>query len=489
MVDGKETKETREEQAYFITAKDLAEAGRENIPEELISSKHLIYSSPATLAYNSPGAQGFGVKRAGLAIPGSVMLLLAPGCCGRNTTILSELGGYSERFFYLMMDETDIVTGRHLKKVPQAVEEIYDCLEKKPSVVMICLTCVDALLGTDMERICKRAQKSVGIPVLPCYMYALTREGRKPPMVHVRQSIYSLLEPRKKKNTSVNLLGHFAPLEDDCELYDLLKQLGVKKIREISRCESYEEYLDMAEANFTLVLDAEARFAAADMQKRRGIPYIELPRLYQLDKIKNQYALFAAALGSKFDDDVYFEEALAAKEAFKAKHPHVVFAIGEGCNANAFELAFALIRYEFAVAEVFGNLSKEDFVYIEKMAKLSPDTKIYSNLEPTMIYYEPGESPVDIVIGKDAGYYHPEAAQLEWSDDIQPFGYRGVKHFFEECERVLDEKKQEKAKSENMNLEITKSNQENIETKSMSSVDIEQVDAEEESLIKERGQM
>lgn len=336
------------------------------------------------------------------------------------------------------MDETDIVTGRHLKKVPQAVEEIYDCLETKPSAVMICLTCVDALLGTDMERICKKAQKSVGIPVLPCYMYALTREGRKPPMVHVRQSIYSLLEPRKKKSTSVNLLGHFAPLEDGCELYDLLKQLGVKTIREISRCENYEEYLDMAEANFNLVLDAEARFAAADMQKRLGIPYIELTRLYQLDKIKNQYELFAAALGSKFDDDDYFKEAFEAKEAFKKKYPHVVFAIGEGCNANAFELAFALIRYGFEVAEVFGNLSKEDFVYIEKMAKVSPMTKIYSNLEPTMIYYEPGENPADIVIGKDASYYHPEAAKLEWSDDIQPFGYRGVKHFFEECERVLE---------------------------------------------------
>ena len=63
----------------------------------------------------------------------------------------------------------------------------------------------------------------------------------------------------------------------------------------------------MAEANFNLVLDAEARFAAADMQKRLGIPYIELTRLYQLDKIKNQYTLFAAALGSKFDDDDYFD--------------------------------------------------------------------------------------------------------------------------------------------------------------------------------------
>ena len=57
------TETERAEKAYFITTKELAEAGRDNIPDELISSKHLIYSSPATLAYNSPGAQGFGVKR------------------------------------------------------------------------------------------------------------------------------------------------------------------------------------------------------------------------------------------------------------------------------------------------------------------------------------------------------------------------------------------------------------------------------------------
>ena len=425
-------------EAYFATAEELARGGLEAIPPQMISGKHLIYSSPATLAFNSPGAEGFGVKRAGLAVPDSIMLIVAPGCCGRNTSLISSMPEYNDRFFYLMMDETDIVTGRHLKKIPKAVKEICDCCEKKPSVVMICITCVDALLGTDMERVCRKAEEKVDIPVRPCYMYALTREGRKPPMVHVRQSLYSLLEPQKKKGNVVNLLGFFSPLVDDCELYDLLKQLGVKTIREISRCENYEEYLDMAEANVNLVLDAEARFAAADMQKRLGIPYIELTRLYQLDKIKNQYALFAAALGSKFDDEVYFKEAFAAKEAFKKKYPHVVFAIGEGCNANAFELAFALICYGFEVAEVFGNLSKEDFVYIEKMAKVSPKTKIYSNLEPTMIYYEPGENPVDIVIGKDASYYHPEAAKLEWSDDIQPFGYRGVKHFFEECERVLE---------------------------------------------------
>ena len=134
--------------AFYITAAELAQKGKDNIPDELLSAKHLIYSSPATLAFNSPGAQGFGVKRAGLAVPNSVMLLVAPACCGRNTTMLSAESGYGDRFFYLLLDDTDIVTGRHLTKIPKAVEEVCQSLDYTPSAVMICITCVDALLGT-----------------------------------------------------------------------------------------------------------------------------------------------------------------------------------------------------------------------------------------------------------------------------------------------------------------------------------------------------
>ena len=284
-------------EAYYCTVKELNKLGRDAIPAQLRSNTHLIYSSPATLAFNSPGAEGFGVKRAGLAVPDSIMLIVAPGCCGRNTSLISSMREYDNRFFYLMMDETDIVTGRHLKKIPKAVEEICNCCEKRPSVVMICITCVDALLGTDMERVCRKAEERAGLPVRPCYMYALTREGRKPPMVHVRQSLYSLLEPKKKKGNVVNLLGFFSPLIDECELYDLLHSAGVKTIHEISRCKDYEEYQTMSEANFNLVLHPEARFAAEDFHNRLQIPFIELRRLYQTDKIASQYQAFGKVLG------------------------------------------------------------------------------------------------------------------------------------------------------------------------------------------------
>ena len=43
------------QEAYFCTVKELNELGKDKIPQQLISHTHLIYSSPATLAFNSPG--------------------------------------------------------------------------------------------------------------------------------------------------------------------------------------------------------------------------------------------------------------------------------------------------------------------------------------------------------------------------------------------------------------------------------------------------
>lgn len=429
--------------AVSYTAKELVELGMDGIPDELVSNKHFIYSSPATLAFNSPGAEGFGVKRAALAIPGSIMLLVAPGCCGRNTSLISRMPEYHNRFFYLQMDETDIVTGRHLKKIPQAVQEVVDFLPEKPSVVMICITCVDALLGTDMERICRLAEESVGIPVKPSYMYALTREGRNPPMVHVRQSLYSLLEPRKKKGTSVNLLGYFSPLCEDSELYSLLHSVGVKQIREISTCESYEEYLPMAEANFNLVLNWEARFAARDFEKHLQIPSIELKRFYEIDRISNQYKALGAALNVTFEDEAYRQKAKEAKNAFLEKYGPLTFVIGECLNADPFELALAFLRYGFSVTEVYGTVSNENWIYIQYLAELSPRTKIYSNLEPTMIYYDPADAHADVTLGKDAGYYHLGVPNLSWNSDIQPYGYQAVWSLFEALDELLSSTKQE----------------------------------------------
>jgi len=469
--------------AYFCTAEELEQRGKDNLPKQFQSGEHLIYSSPATLAFNSPGAEGFGVKRAGLAVPGSIMLIVAPGCCGRNTSMISSMKEYNNRFFYLCMDETDIVTGRHLKKIPKAVASICESLEKKPSVVMICITCVDALLGTDMERVCKKAEERVEIPVRPCYMYALTREGRKPPMVHVRQSLYSLLEPGHKKGNVVNLLGYFSPLVDDCELYTLLQEAGVKTIHEISRCEDFEEYKKMSEANFNLVLHPEARFAAEDFHDRLKIPFIELRRLYQIDKIGSQYQAFGAALGIEFHAEEQKKQAQKAIESFRKVCPDPVFAVGECANADPFELSLALVKYGFKVAEIYGTITGENFIYIRQLKKLSPQTKIFSNMEPTMLYYDPTESGVTLTIGKDACYYHPNTKGIHWNEERQPFGYAGVRRLFEALELAVTELAEGNVLQKQVEVIGSKS-QEAIAEQSQESLFKEEVDKKEDVYVR-----
>ena len=64
----------------------------------------------------------------------------------------------------------------------------------------------------------------------------------------------------------------------------------------------------MAEANFNLVLNPEARPAAYDLQKRLGIPFIELARFYQIDRIGAQYAALGQVLQTAFDDQKWKKE-------------------------------------------------------------------------------------------------------------------------------------------------------------------------------------
>lgn len=429
--------------AVRYTAAKIAELGKDNIPSELLSGHGLVYSSPATLAYNSPGAEGFGVKRAGLSVPESVMLIVSPGCCGRNTSIVSSMPQYKDRFFYLMMDETDLVTGRHLKRIPDAVCEVVSHLEKKgnkPKVVMICITCVDALLGTDMERVCSACERALNdeTRVRPCYMYALTREGRRPPMVHVRQTLYSLLEPMEKDPRSVNIIGNFAPLEDG-ELQKMLFAAGVKHIRQISTCSTYEEFLKMASANFNIVTNPEVRAAAHDMSQRLGIPYIELTRVHDVKRTALQYRSFANAAGMEFDFSAEEAEAEKAVISLKEAYPGLTFNIGECLNADPFELALSLARYGFGVDEIYGTLAPEKFKYVSKLAELSPDTKIYCNMDPTMLYYDVSDSKAHISLGKDAAFYCPDIPNIPWNSDIQPFGFQGITKLMNEINKTMKE--------------------------------------------------
>lgn len=440
-------KDTKTRVPWYQTMQELAKRGREDIPEEFQLDTHLIWNSPAALDFNSPGADGFGVKRAALSVPGSIELLLSPGCCGRNTAALSGARDgvpFGERFAFYELDEKDIVTGAHLRKIPEAVERFVNSRKEKPSVVMLCLTCVDALLGTDMERVARKAEARVGVRVRPCYMYALTRDGIHPPMAAVRESMYSLLEKAEKDPAACNILGYFTPLDRDTEFFPFLRSIGLRRIREISTCPDYESFLQMAQANFNLVLNPEARDAARRLEKDLGIPSIELTRTYQADKIEHQYLALSSILEPEAKNIGPMLGApktalLQHARLFQRLYGDVHIAVGSRLDANPFDLALALTRYGLTVDEIFANPSPQDYAYIQALAKLSPQTRVYTNLSPTMTAYDAAASGITLALGKDAAYYHPGIAAVPWNQPQQPFGFAAVHRLFHEMAAALDE--------------------------------------------------
>lgn len=194
----------------------------------------------------------------------------------------------------------------------------------------------------------------------------------------------------------------------------------------------------MAEANFNLVLHPESRAAAQDLEERLSIPAVELTRCYQIDKIRNQYRLLGQVIGAELDDRRDFDETAARIEAFRAKYGALSVAVGEMSNAEPFELALALVRQGFSVPEIFGTVGAANFPYIKKIARLSPETRIYSNLSPSMLFYDAGRKCVDVAVGKDAVYYHPECPGVLWSEERQPFGYEGVRALLDAMDCAME---------------------------------------------------
>ncbi|MFA6937348.1 MAG: hypothetical protein WCQ67_03885, partial [Treponema sp.] len=75
--------------------------------------------------------------------------------------------------------------------------------------------------------------------------------------------------------------------------------------------------------------------------------------------------------------------------------------------------------------------------YIKHLAELSPDTKVFAPTDSSMVNFKSVSSGADIAVGKDIAPYFPNAALVGWNCEAQPFGFKGVVDFFNDCKSSL----------------------------------------------------
>ncbi|NLX02906.1 MAG: hypothetical protein GXY40_10325 [Syntrophomonadaceae bacterium] len=377
--------------------------------------------------YCSPGSGGWGIIRVALLVPESVMLFVSPAACGRHGAIAGFHLGFKKRLFFLQISENDVVTGQHLDKITLATAEILNSVKPKPRAMIICSTCIDDLLGSDYDTISTRIAKDYDIAVRLCRMDPITRERKTAPEFSVQQAIYDFIPHSTTSDSGVNIVGCFAPIEEDSEFYEVLCRAGINKIRHIAACSSLEELYSMGCSTHNILLKPAGRLAAQDMERKLGLPFCFEPVVYGMDNITGAYSRLEQFLEVKLDTERFREEVLGEIRYYQRRLGQISIAVGESINASPFELARALSEYGFAVPYIFADqLLDFDQEHLRWLQINRPNIRVFTNIHPTMVDILEEKLTVDLAIGLEAGYFCAGAKTVPLTLDSQPYGYRGV---------------------------------------------------------------
>ena len=380
------------------------------------------------LHYNGPGSSGFGVKRTAMLLPESAMLMVGPMGCSRSGTVVAEKYGFAHRMFYLHLDDRSISLGSYLKRILEAVRYITDLGQFK--AVLICMTCLDALLGTDLAGIGKRISREVGIPVTTTFMDPIVRDGNYGPMVQVRQAITNCFEASENAaegKDAVNILGTFAPLEKGSELLTLLEGAGIKEIKTAAGCSTFEELRNMGSSRANIIVHPQAAACGADLEKRLGMPFIKLYTSYVPDIIEENYKKLGAFLKAEINCGKEKSSAEKKIEEFAQKHCGKKIAVGEAVCGNPFDIALMLIDAGIEVPFIFRDMiHPEDWDMIAALNKKAPVLKVYSGVHPTTATCPASLPKADLMLGLDAGYYNQKGISAAWPFDRTFYGFDGI---------------------------------------------------------------
>lgn len=382
-----------------------------------------------TLHYVSPAHGGWGVIRVAALIPESYMLFVAPFACGRHGALGGIINNCKDKVSYLFIDEADIVSGHYEHLIPDAVEELFSYLPKRPKVLSIFVSCLDDLLGTDHKSLdAELEERFPGTRFLECHMNPFKGDTKTPPAIGLQNSIYSLLEKRPTNEKQINMIGNNAFVRPECELFGLLEKCGVS-VKHIGTCKDYGDFMQMSESCFNLVLSPTAKMAAEKMQKTLGIPFFTSYVSYDPEEIEADYRKLETQLGITMPDfSSYKTEAIQSIKVAQKTVGSYPIAIDYQAVRKPFTLAKVLLDYGFNVQMICTENGVPEF---EKEACLAvmqknPSIKITDAISHKTACFE-FENMKCLCIGFDCGYMTKSKHVVVQMDDEGLYGFYGIK--------------------------------------------------------------
>ncbi len=388
----------------YLTMKELAEiplqTGRYT---RIIPGRHLKYAAP--------GVDGLGLSSFSLLLPESVTLFISPAGCARHVKMRAFDLGKNDRVFLLRITEEELVTGTHLARIPEAVEEILRRAKPTPKAIYISSSCIDTILASDYEHVCRDLSvRFPGVRFHPSYMDPIMFDSKKSPDSRIHCSLFAFIGKQKERDKGVNILGPAALLDEQADLARLLSSAGAGPVRQMSRYRSLAEADDMGRSCLNLAVGGPVKMAAEQFEAAHGTPYLMLPPTHDPDKVHSFYQKLGEALGVTIHDEEELEKTKELLRAAAERCRGKKIVVGKNYYGNPFETAKTLMEYGFTVTGVVKNkITPKDKAVIQWLAERAPEMTVYSGDHPTLNVLRLQHEPADIVIGTDVQHFYPEA--------------------------------------------------------------------------------
>jgi nitrogenase molybdenum-cofactor synthesis protein NifE len=174
------------------------------------------------------------------------------------------------------LSELDVIHGAE-KKLFKAIKEIV--LKYDPPAVFVYQTCVPALIGDDVEAVCKFAADKLGKPIIPVNAPGFVGSknlGNKLGGETLLDHVIGTREPEYTTPYDINIIGEYNLAGEFWQVKPLLDKMGVRILSMISGDGKYNEVASAHRAKVNMLVCSQALVnVARKMEERYGIPYFE----------------------------------------------------------------------------------------------------------------------------------------------------------------------------------------------------------------------
>ncbi len=220
------------------------------------------------------------------------------------------------------LTEQDVIMGRGEKRLLHSIKQAIDSYQ--PPAVFIYNTCVPALIGDDLNAVCKTAEERWAVPVVPidcAGFYGTKNLGNRIAGDAMVKYVMGTREPDPLPVTSerkgitvhdVNLIGEYNIAGEFWHVLPLLDELGLRVLCTLSGDARFREVQTMHKAEVNMMVCSKAMVnVARKLQKQYQVPWFE-GSFYGITDTSQSLRDFAKAIG---DEDLTARtEALIERE-------------------------------------------------------------------------------------------------------------------------------------------------------------------------------